>query len=104
MGETLFVRDLDERSRIRVAFETRGKDVLWFVAQLEVCIKDDWQAVVRYDTAHGFAHRDELYPDGSVNKVELNMDFAAALTFAQRDMQRNYEVYLARWLRKSKHE
>jgi len=42
----------------------RGK-VRGFVIQYELFIKNKWIPVVRYDTAHGYAHKDLINPDGS---------------------------------------
>jgi len=57
-----------------------------------------WHPVIRYDTAHGFAHRDTMHPDGSVDKVSLlYWDYNEALTFAQYDIKSNWEWYRQRY-------
>lgn len=39
--------------------------------------------IVRYDTAHGYAHKDLMNPDGSKEKIFLGeADFNEALTLA----------------------
>lgn len=46
----------------------------------------------RYDTAHGFAHRDLLNKHGMVEKTPLfNQYYNDALTFAERDLKTNIE-------------
>ncbi len=45
--------------------------------------------VVRYDTAHDFAHRDLYTKDGKQVKTPLGMDFNQARTFAQQDILTN---------------
>jgi hypothetical protein len=69
-------------------------------------VRGKWYAVVRYDTAHGFAHKDVFHPDGSSEKEELGMlDYNDALTFAQEDIANNWEYHKRRYvdeLRKEK--
>ncbi len=52
----------DERIRIRITVEN-GK-VIDIVVQFETLIEGKWYAIVRYDCAHGFFHRNVLYPNG----------------------------------------
>jgi len=50
-----------------------------------------WHPVVRYDTAHGFAHRDLLDIKGRVKKTPLfNQDYNDALSFAESDLKANW--------------
>src|SRR3990172_9106364 len=71
----------------------KGK-ILFFRMQYETKISDTWYAVVRYDTAHGFAHRDLLDEKGRVRKTPLfNQDLNDALTFAENDLKTNWEKY-----------
>jgi hypothetical protein len=45
--------------RMRCVFETRQGEVVDIqVAQYETLLHGKWVPVVRYDTAHGFFHRD----------------------------------------------
>ncbi|MCL5951246.1 MAG: hypothetical protein M1132_05910 [Chloroflexi bacterium] len=89
-------------SRVRFARQ-RGR-VIQFSIQLECWIANEWHRVVRYDTAHGFAHLDILRPDGSQEKLELPFEsFNEALTFAQLDLKANWPTYrerYERWLAK----
>jgi len=83
---------------VRIVKE-RGR-ILSFTVQLECLIKNDWCPVVRYDTAHGFAHRDILKPDGTEEKWSLPIpDFNDALTYAQRDIKANWRRYLEQYRR-----
>lgn len=89
---------LDSENAVRVRFELERNRVLRFVVQLECCFDGEWYPVVRYDTAHGFAHRDVLYPSGKVEKTELMVqDYNDALTFALRDLSQKWEEYRARY-------
>ena len=50
--------------------------------------------MVRYDTAHGFAHRDLLNMYGEVRKTPLfNQDYNDALAFAENDLKTNWLSY-----------
>jgi hypothetical protein len=65
---------------------------------MECRFDDEWTAVVRYDTAHDFAHRDVLHPDGSTRKTEMPLeDYNAALTWAIEDLGQNWEAYRQRY-------
>lgn len=75
----------------------RGK-VVFFRVQYETKVRDKWYPVVRYDTAHGFAHRDLLSFEGDVVKTPLfNQDYNDALAFAEHDLKANWEYYKKRF-------
>jgi len=95
-----FRRLLDDRNAIRVRFEIDRRRVMRFVVQLECCFRDEWHPVVRYDTAHGFAHRDTLHPSGQIEKTEMPVrDYNDALTSAIKDLTENWEEYRKRYER-----
>ncbi|MBI5748149.1 MAG: hypothetical protein HZA00_03415 [Nitrospinae bacterium] len=77
----------------------RGK-IVFFRVQYETKINDMWYPVVRYDTAHSFAHRDLLDIKGQVVvKTPLfNQEYNDALTFAESDLKTNWEYYKKRFL------
>ena len=58
-----FRRLLDYDNALRVMFESERGQILRFVVQLECQFVEDgkWTPVVRYDTAHGYAHRDIMH-------------------------------------------
>lgn len=73
--------------------------VVFFRVQYETRIGDRWYPVVRYDTAHGFAHRDLLNLAGEIKKTPVfNQDFNDALTFAESDLKSNWEYYKENFL------
>jgi len=75
----------------------RGK-IMYFRVQYETKINNVWYPVVRYDTAHGFAHRDILNKKGGIKKTPLfNQDYNDALTFAETDLRTNWEYYKQRF-------
>ncbi len=91
---------------LRVRFETHNGRILAFTIQLECFIDGQWHVVIRYDTAHGFAHSDTLHPTESARKIDLNIsDYNDALNFARQDMSLRWRFYCeryARWLREEK--
>ena len=71
----------------------QGK-VIFFRVQYETKLGNVWYPVVRYDTAHGFAHRDVMNRKGLISKTPLfNQDYNDALTFAENDLKCNWEYY-----------
>ncbi|MBI5183924.1 MAG: hypothetical protein HY999_06130 [Nitrospinae bacterium] len=69
-------------------------NVLSFVVQYETILEGKWLPIVRYDTGHGFAHRDLF--DGKGNKSKTPMfteDYNKALTFAEYDIKSNWRIY-----------
>ena len=95
---------LDDHARnwIRVEFVREGKQLITFLAQYEILIGDEVYPVVRYDGAHGYAHRDLLNRRGDlIDKQELpgNPSFRDALEFGRRDILANWRRYRANFLR-----
>ena len=84
--------ELQDRLRVK-ATKNRGK-IVSFVVQYEAFIRGRWRAVVRYDTAHRFAHRDVLHPDRSADKQPLNFpSLNLAFTFAVQDLKSLWRWY-----------
>lgn len=79
----------------------RGR-VLQFVIQLEVEIPGEPKPrpVIRYDTAHGFAHMDRYNLKGEQRKERLGVvDLNQALTLAERDIGQNWPRYREQFLK-----
>lgn len=82
--------------------QIKGK-IISFRVQLEVYYKGRWHPVIRYDTAHGYAHRDYLRAAGQIEKTPLfSLDYNEALTFAQKDLNMNWESYRHHFLEEVK--
>jgi len=80
----------------------KGK-VTGFVVQYEIFFEEKWVPVVRYDTAHGYAHKDLINPDGSIKKIFMGLaDFNEALTLADKDINENWERYKNKYFRRIK--
>ena len=82
---------------LRVRFELDRGQVLSFVAQLECIFGDSgWTPVIRYGTAHGFAHRDTMRPNEETEKTEIKVrSHKEGLNYAIDDIKANWQAY--RW-------
>jgi len=77
--------------------QERGR-IVFFRVQYEAKMNRIWYPVVRYDTAHGFAHRDLMDIKGNIEKTPLfNQDYNDALTFAEKDLKLNWVHYKGRF-------
>lgn len=95
-----FRRLLDEFNALRVRFETDRGQILRFVIQLECLFSEDgeWTPVVRYDTAHGYAHRDVLRPRQREEKTVISVqDYNEAFTIAMDDIVKRRSEYRRRY-------
>jgi hypothetical protein len=92
-------RFLDNNNALRVQFEVEGRQVLKFVVQLESRFDDKtWVPVMRYDTAHGFAHCDKLHPYEATTKTTMETkDYNDALNVALDDLADNWPRYHRRY-------
>jgi hypothetical protein len=89
---------LGENTRKRHYHEAAKGKVADFVVQLEVIHRGQWKVVVRYDSAHGVAHRHRYYLDGTQAKAELDLKFGEALVLADEDIKENWKLYLKAFL------
>ena len=92
--KTEYVIRIGLSDRYRHLHITEKGKIVFFRLQYETKIYDIWHAVVRYDTAHGFAHRDLLNIKGQVKKTPLlNQNYNDALIFAESNLKTNRENY-----------
>ncbi|MBI5651046.1 MAG: hypothetical protein HZC40_11480 [Chloroflexi bacterium] len=86
---------LTDRDRIRVEFTVRGKNVIAIdVIQYEAEIAETWIAIVRFDMAHGFLHRDIMRPDGTQEKSSVAYrTLAEAVTESLEFIETQWEFY-----------
>lgn len=81
-----------DRFRYYHALE-RGR-IRRFAIQYEALIGAEWRAIVRYDTAHGRAHKDMLHPSERETKTEFrDYTLAEVLTLGERDLKANWQKY-----------
>jgi hypothetical protein len=59
--------DIDTRKRHYHKFE--GGKITEFVVQLEIKLQGKWRVIIRYDCAHGFAHKDCYNKAGRNRKI-----------------------------------
>src|SRR4030067_3369398 len=92
--DDLFYLTAKESDRLRVIARKDKGEILEFVAQYEALISGEWRPVVRYDTAHGFAHRDIIRANGEVLKQPLFFEtFNLAFTYATLALKMNWRQY-----------
>ena len=96
MPEKDWIVWLDHECRVEVEKHSRGGQVVGFRIVLLAVIEGVTHCVTRYDTAHGFAHRDVLAFGGRLTGKDLmeETDFALAFEQAYFDIILNYERYL----------
>jgi hypothetical protein len=92
--EYLIYLSSDMEDRLRVSAQKEKGDILEFVVQYEALFAGNWNPIIRYDTAHGFAHRDLIRPSGKVEKQPLFFDnYNLAFTYASLDLKANWVNY-----------
>ena len=95
-----YVTPLGIDGRRRTRHVRIGSKIIEFVVQYEIKINNEWYPIVRYDTSHGFAHKDRLSYKGDVIKEEVPFnDFNLALTFAEKDLKDNWQKYKEHFLK-----
>jgi hypothetical protein len=95
-----FRRLLDYDNALRVMFESERGQILRFVVQLECQFAADgeWVTIVRYDTAHGYAHRDIIRPNEKEEKTRVSVqNYNEAFTIAMGDVVEKRYVYRRRY-------
>lgn len=81
---------------LRMRIETKDGRVMGFLVQYETTVTGERVPVVRYDTAHGFTHRDRLNRRGElVDKRRLGGDppLNEALSTGVQDLRANWRRY-----------
>ena len=92
--------DVDRKRHEHVVQKGEIKD---FVVQYEMKIGNKWLPVVRFDTAHGYTHKDLINPDGTKEKILMgDVSYNEILTEADKDIKGNWPRYRERFLRRMK--
>jgi hypothetical protein len=93
------------KDRIRIHFKKDKGQVLDVMLQYETIINKKWIAIVRYDCAHGFFHRDLLQPNGDKEKKVIDIpNLKFGFTFARQDLEDKWEWYKEQYLKKNKND
>ncbi len=101
MPEIDYVVPLDDDGLewIRVRLATASGHVTTFTVQYETLLDGRRLAVVRYDNAHGFCHRDILDRRGNVIDKRLVLGTPAEVaTLGKQDIVANWRHYQAAFL------
>ncbi|MCI0494188.1 hypothetical protein L0Z72_04205 [candidate division KSB1 bacterium] len=99
MSEKEYVILLGENARKRHFHQTEKGNIVYFVVQLEILFENKWTPVIRYDCAHGISHIDKYNNKGKQIKEIIDLPFNEALTFADEDINTNWENYKNKFLR-----
>ena len=102
MREKEYFKYLDkfENERMRLKIRTEKGTVVDMVVQYESKVGEQWKAVVRYDCAHGFFHRDVIFPNGDKEKKAIAItDLETALSYAEQDIKDRWEFYKERYIK-----
>jgi len=99
MHEKQYLIFLDIDARKRHYHITDNGKIIKFVVQLEVKTKDFWKVVLRYDTFHGYAHKDCYDIEGKCKKINLSIGFDDSMTIADEDIDENWEFYREKFLK-----
>jgi len=105
MKEIEFIVYLDNQqlNRLRVRLITENGELIDVMYQYESFIQGEWRAIVRYDCAHGFFHRDVLMPNGDKEKKTIEIDsLKNASKYAEQDLKDRWEWYKERFIKKLK--
>jgi len=90
----IFSLSPDLEDRIRISAFKEKKKIIKFVVQYESFIRQKWRPIIRYDTSHGFAHKDIIHPNGKEEKQPLYFpNYTTAFTFAIQDLKISWQWY-----------
>jgi hypothetical protein len=92
---------LSDEHRLEIMIEKEAGTVKGFVVNYVATIKGRAHSVVRYDTRHGFPHKDMVRSDGSVAHKERmpDLDGHALVDLAIDDLKANWQSYRRRFER-----
>lgn len=100
--EIKFLIPVDNNCRRRHVHKRIKNEIIYFMIQLEVFIDNKWFPVVRYDTAHRYAHRDIIHYNGLVEKmVVFSQTYNEAIDIAESDLKTNWSIYKERFLKEA---
>ena len=94
--EIEFLYSLSEEleDRLRVSALKRKGEIIKFVVQYEAFIENQWKPIIRYDTSHGFAHKDIIHYNGEQEKQPLYFaDYNMAFTYAIQELKITWRWY-----------
>ncbi len=100
MRDVEYVNRISPTDRYRHWRRSEKGRVLKFTVQFETLLEGQWRPVVRYDTAHGYVHKDLIHPHQRQGKIFIvAQSFNEGLTLAEEDIRRNWMKYKAAFLK-----
>ena len=106
MKEIAYLKLLEdyETERLRIRIRTNNGKVIDIVVQYETLLNNKWTPIVRYDCAHGFFHRDVLFPKGEKEKetIAISSSLKDALSYAEQEIKDRWEFYKERYIKRMK--
>jgi hypothetical protein len=99
LGEKRYLILLDADARKRHYHIVESGRIVKFAVQLEICVLGVWREAIRYDCSHDFVHKDCYNLRGGRRKMAMQLDYEEALTFADEDLDENWEIYRQRFLK-----
>ncbi len=100
-----FTKSLTDESdeRLRVRLKIKDGELVDIVFQYESLTERKWVAIVRYDMAHGYFHRDVMKPNGEKEKTAIEITgLKEASVFAEQDIKDKWEFYKNKFLKAMK--
>jgi len=99
MPKKSYIITLENGIRITCFLDTQKKLVERFVIKLEILINSQWTEVERYDTHHGYVHKDILDKNGNKKRtVQYKLlDNKSGSNVAIKDFRENYKIYIERF-------
>jgi len=91
---------LDSKTEIFVKFGCEKKDISKFAVLLFLYYNKKWMNIDRFDTSHGYVHRDVIGKDGMKKRTEKFsfLSFKSGLNIAIEFYKENYESCVRRFL------
>jgi hypothetical protein len=101
--EFISLLDIQDLNRLSVRLTTENGELIDVMYQFESFINNKWVAIVRYDCAHGYFHRDVIQPNGDKEKQLIEMDsLKSASKYAEQDLKDRWEWYRESYIKKLK--
>jgi len=99
LSEKEYLILLGEGARKRHFHQTERGKIVYFVVQLEILFENRWIPIIRYDCAHGISHIDKYNKKGEQLKEMIDLPFDETLTYADKDINTNWENYKNKFLK-----
>ncbi len=82
-----------------VEMEIERSEIVDFKVMYNTIVEGKEHQVVRYDCAHGYAHKDVLYEKPKKKEIMADIEYGELLDIARDDIEKNWEQYKRKYLR-----